>query len=54
MLKYILVSAIIYFILSRYVFQGKMVQERFRYRAENTPTKEKQNQNEYVEYEEVD
>jgi len=54
MIKYLLVSAVVYFILSRYVFQGRQIHEQTRFNSEASPKKEQNPKGDYVDYEEVE
>jgi hypothetical protein len=54
MIKYLLVSAVVYFILSRYVFQSRQVHEQNRFNSEANPKKERNTAGDYVDYEEVE
>jgi hypothetical protein len=54
MIKYLILSAVLYFILSRYVFQGKTINEQNRFNSETSPKKERNTEGDYVDYEEVE
>jgi hypothetical protein len=54
MIKYLLLSAIIYFILSRYIFQAGNTPEPNTYSSETNAKKENNSKGEYVDYEEVE
>jgi hypothetical protein len=54
MIKYLLVSAVVYFILSRYVFQSGALRERTTYTSEKNAQKENNSKGDYVDYEEVE
>ena len=54
MIKYLLVSAVVYFILSRYVFHGRHIHEQTRFNSEASHRNVRNTAGEYVDYEEVE